>query len=46
MQDYRDLSFRKKFDRIVSVGMFEHVGPKNYKVFFKHMRRLIRDDDP
>ncbi|KAK7201877.1 Methyltransferase-like protein [Novymonas esmeraldas] len=45
-RDYRDLSFDKKFDRIVSVGMFEHVGPKNYNTFFKHMRRLLRDDDP
>lgn len=45
-QDYRDMKFDRKFDRIVSVGMFEHVGPKNYKTFFKHMRRLLRDDDP
>src|SRR4030042_4081126 len=29
LQDYRDL--KEKFDRIVSVGMFEHVGDKNYK---------------
>lgn len=45
-QDYRDLKFNKKFDRIVSVGMFEHVGPKNYKTYFKHMRRLLNDADP
>ncbi|CAC9451252.1 cyclopropane-fatty-acyl-phospholipid syntahse [Leishmania infantum JPCM5] len=45
-RDYRDATFDRKFDRIVSVGMFEHVGPKNYKTFFKHMRRLLRDDDP
>jgi cyclopropane-fatty-acyl-phospholipid synthase len=44
-QDYRDTKFDRKFDRIVSVGMFEHVGPKNYSTFFKHMRRLLNDSD-
>ncbi|KPI90619.1 Cyclopropane-fatty-acyl-phospholipid synthase [Leptomonas seymouri] len=44
-QDYRDTNFGRKFDRIVSVGMFEHVGPKNYSTFFKHMRRLLNDTD-
>jgi cyclopropane-fatty-acyl-phospholipid synthase len=33
LQDYRDL--HEKFDRIVSVGMFEHVGYKNYGTFMK-----------
>lgn len=32
LQDYRDL--HDQFDRIVSVGMFEHVGPKNYDTYF------------
>ncbi len=32
LQDYRDLD--RQFDRIVSVGMFEHVGPKNYETYF------------
>lgn len=32
LQDYRDLEMQ--FDRIVSVGMFEHVGPKNYATYF------------
>jgi cyclopropane-fatty-acyl-phospholipid synthase len=40
IQDYRDVD--GKFDRIVSVGMFEHVGYKNYKKFmglaFKHLK--------
>lgn len=45
-QDYRDMNFDKKFDRIVSVGMFEHVGPQNYDTYFKHMRRLLNDKDP
>ena len=34
--DYRELN--EKFDRIVSVGMFEHVGRKFYKKFFKQIR--------
>jgi len=33
LMDYRDLD--EKFDRIVSVGMFEHVGKKNYNEFMK-----------
>ncbi|HEY1810940.1 MAG TPA: cyclopropane fatty acyl phospholipid synthase [Kofleriaceae bacterium] len=41
-QDYRNLHGR--FDRIVSVGMFEHVGPKNYERFFTQMRRLLAPD--
>ena len=32
LMDYRELD--EKFDRIVSVGMFEHVGRKFYKKFF------------
>jgi cyclopropane-fatty-acyl-phospholipid synthase len=40
--DYRRLEGR--FDRIVSVGMFEHVGPKNYAVYFDTARRLLADD--
>jgi cyclopropane-fatty-acyl-phospholipid synthase len=34
--DYRDV--RDKFDRIVSIGMFEHVGPRNYRKYFKAVR--------
>jgi cyclopropane-fatty-acyl-phospholipid synthase len=37
--DYRAL--RGSFDRIVSVGMFEHVGPPNYRRFFACCRRLL-----
>ncbi|MFL9901311.1 cyclopropane fatty acyl phospholipid synthase [Paraburkholderia fungorum] len=39
LQDYRDLQGR--FDKIVSVGMFEHVGPKNYKTYFDTVKRLL-----
>ncbi len=42
LMDYRDL--RGRFDKIVSVGMFEHVGPKNYAEFFDVIRRLLTDD--
>jgi len=37
--DYRELN--EKFDRIVSVGMFEHVGRKFYKKFFKQIEKLL-----
>ncbi|MDA7462721.1 cyclopropane-fatty-acyl-phospholipid synthase family protein [Candidatus Pelagibacter ubique] len=40
--DYRQLN--EKFDRIVSVGMFEHVGRKFYKNFFKKIDNLLKDD--
>ncbi|MFM0203422.1 cyclopropane fatty acyl phospholipid synthase [Paraburkholderia fungorum] len=39
LQDYRDLQGR--FDKIVSVGMFEHVGPKNYTTYFDTVKRLL-----
>ncbi|CAE1143366.1 cyclopropane fatty acyl phospholipid synthase [Serratia rhizosphaerae] len=42
LQDYRDL--HQQFDRIVSVGMFEHVGPKNYDTYFSVAARNLRPD--
>ena len=42
LQDYRSL--KGKFDRIVSIGMFEHVGYKNYKTYINKARELLRDD--
>src|SRR5439155_22396650 len=42
MQAYRDL--REKFDRIVSVGMFEHVGLIFYDAFFRKAAELLSDD--
>lgn len=42
MVDYRDVSGR--FDRIVSVGMFEHVGLPHYRAFFDRIRDLLTDD--
>lgn len=40
LQDYRDVS--GVFDRVASLGMFEHVGPKNYRRFFQVVRRVLR----
>lgn len=42
LQDYRDLP--QAFDRIVSVGMFEHVGKRNYDEFFAKLESLLTDD--
>jgi cyclopropane-fatty-acyl-phospholipid synthase len=42
MEDYRDL--HEKFDRIVSVGMFEHVGLVFYDAFFHKCAELLADD--
>jgi len=40
--DYRQLN--EKFDRIVSIGMFEHVGRKFYKNYFKQIEKLLSKD--
>ncbi len=42
LMDYRDLN--EKYDRIVSVGMFEHVGYKNYKTFFEIADKCLNDE--
>ena len=42
LQDYRDI--KEKFDCIVSIGMFEHVGSKNYKTFMKIVRSCLKAD--
>ena len=42
LADYRGLN--EKYDRIVSVGMFEHVGYKNYRAFFKIVNRCLKDN--
>ncbi len=42
LMDYRDLN--DKFDRIVSVGMIEHVGYKNYKAFFEIANKCLKDE--
>ena len=40
--DYREIN--EKFDRIVSVGMFEHVGRKYYQKFFNQVAKLLNED--
>jgi len=42
LTDYRDVA--GPYDRIVSVGMFEHVGRPNYQRFFDQVARLLTDD--
>jgi len=42
MQDYRDVN--GQFDRITSVGMFEHVGRKNLPEYFSRVRNLLADN--
>jgi len=42
LTDYRELN--EKFDRVVSVGMFEHVGRKFYNKFFSEVDKLLKND--
>jgi cyclopropane-fatty-acyl-phospholipid synthase len=42
LQDYRKL--KKEFDRIISIGMFEHVGPRNYRTYLKVVHRCLTSD--
>jgi cyclopropane-fatty-acyl-phospholipid synthase len=42
LQDYRDVS--EPFDAIVSLGMFEHVGHKNYRTFMEVLQRCLKPD--
>lgn len=43
LQDYRDLP-ADRFDRIVSVGMFEHVGHRNHAAFMEAVRSHLAED--
>lgn len=49
VQDYRDmnpstrLGAGEQFDHIISLGMFEHVGVKNYRTYFEVARRCLKD---
>jgi cyclopropane-fatty-acyl-phospholipid synthase len=43
VQDYRDVPGEGVFDKIASIGMFEHVGLKNLPVYFGAIRRLLAD---
>jgi cyclopropane-fatty-acyl-phospholipid synthase len=44
LQDYYDMPADKAYDRIVSVGMFEHVGRQNYRKFFNKVNDVLADD--
>lgn len=47
VQDYRNVPDEigdEKFDRIWSIGMFEHVGAKNYRAYFDSVRRCLSND--
>jgi cyclopropane-fatty-acyl-phospholipid synthase len=41
VQDYRDVD--EKFDHIISLGMFEHVGVKNYRTYFQMAERCLKE---
>lgn len=41
LRDYRDLPHDAHYDRIVSVGMFEHIGVKNFPVYFGAVQRRL-----
>jgi cyclopropane-fatty-acyl-phospholipid synthase len=43
LQDYRNFQGAKT-DHVVSMGMFEHVGAKNYRTYFECARRALKDD--
>jgi len=42
LKDYRELN--EKFDHIISLGMFEHVGPKNHREYMEVVNRCLKDD--
>lgn len=42
LEDYRSL--QGHFDKLVSIGMFEHVGQKNYDTYFRKAQQLMRED--
>lgn len=42
LEDYRD--HQAQYDAIVSVGMFEHVGKRNFATYFRRVKELLKDD--
>ena len=42
LRDYRELKETILYDRVVSVGMFEHIGIKNFPVYFHKVRQLLK----
>lgn len=43
VQDYRTVS-DGPYDHVVSIGMFEHVGPRNYRVYMQTVKKLLKSD--
>ena len=43
LQDYRDHEGEGRYDKVASVGMFEHVGLRNLPLYFESVRRLLRE---
>jgi cyclopropane-fatty-acyl-phospholipid synthase len=43
LQDYRDVPGERVYDKIASIGMFEHVGFKNLRLYFAKIRSLLKD---
>jgi cyclopropane-fatty-acyl-phospholipid synthase len=42
LQDYREAE--GQYDRVVAIGLLEHVGPKNYRAFMEQVRRCLKPD--
>lgn len=42
LQNYQDLEFKEHFDKVVSVGMFEHVGKKNLALYFMKIKQVLK----
>lgn len=42
LQDYRDI--HEKFDRVISIGMFEHVGQSNYRTYFSSIKQCLNEN--
>ena len=43
LQDYRDVPEEGGYDKVASIGMFEHVGRKNLGLYFARIRALLKD---
>lgn len=45
LQDYRELlKSNEKFDAVISIGMFEHVGVKNYRIYMEVVNKVLKDN--
>lgn len=42
LRDYREE--KERYDRVISVGMFEHVGARHFRAFFRRLKNLLKDD--